>query len=141
MEHPVADAHQRDDREQPADAGDEARHHGAAGRERESREQDRTGAETIDCETRHELRDAARRIIDTDQRAENRVARAELCAKQREERRQRELEEMRHQMREADDADHAGVAAERLGVGEIQGGSGAQNLNYTGSRDGALRGS
>ena len=78
-----------------------------------------------------ELRDAARRVVDADQRAENGIARAELGAQQREERRQRELEEMRHQMREADDADHGGIAAERLGAGEIQGGVVRENLNYT----------
>ena len=131
MEHAVADPHQRDDRKEPADAGNEARDDDAAGGEGEPREEHRAGADAVDGEARRELRDAARRVVDADERAEDRVARAELGAQQRKERRQRELEEMRHQVREADDADHGGIAAERLGVGEIQGGAVRENLNYT----------
>ena len=75
MEHAVADAHQRGDRKQPADAGDEAREHRAAGGERQPREQHRARAEAVDGEARRELRDAARRVEDADQRAEDGVAR------------------------------------------------------------------
>ena len=140
VEHSVADSHERHDRKQPADAGDEARDDDAAGRERESGEQHRTRAEPIDGEPRQELRDAARRVVDGDERAEHRVARSELGAQQREERRQRELEKMRHQMREADDADHFGVAAERVGAGEIQGGNaGKPQLYWTRAAPAAAR--
>ena len=81
----------------------------------------KSSAPAVDGEARGELRDAARRIEHADQRAQHRIADAELGAQQRKERRQRELEEMRRRMGEADDADHLRVAAERVGMNGIQG--------------------
>ena len=55
MEHAVADAHQDDQRKQPADAGDQPGDERAAGEQSEAGEQDRTRPEAIDGETGAEL--------------------------------------------------------------------------------------
>ncbi len=52
VEHAIADAHQRDDGKQPADAGHDARDDDPAGGERQPREEHRARAKTIDREAR-----------------------------------------------------------------------------------------
>ena len=122
MEHPIADAHQDDQRKQPADTGHEPGDERPAGQQAKTGEQHRTGPEAIDGEAGAELADAAGDIHDAQQCAQRRIADAEFGTQQRKQRRQHELEEMRQRVRGADDADHFGVGAERAGGGTIQGG-------------------
>ena len=101
MEHAVADAHERHDREQPVRRP--ARSAASTVPPASSaRPPSSTGprAEAVDREARRELHDAARHIEHADQRAEQRPRDVELGAQQRKQRRQRELEEMRQRVRE-----------------------------------------
>jgi hypothetical protein len=120
VEHAVAEAHQDDDREQPAHAGHERSEERAAGEQREAGEERGPRAEAVDEEPRGELRDARRRVERAHQRAEQRPRHVELRAQQREQRRQRELKEVRGAVRHADEPDHAGIAQERLRGGSVQ---------------------
>ena len=82
---------------------------------RQSGEQHRSRAGTVDGEAGGELRQRAGRVEHADQHAKRRPRHVELGPQQREERRQRELEEMGERVRRADEPDNAHIAAERLG--------------------------
>ncbi len=122
MEHPIADAHQHDQRKQPADARHQPGGEGPAGEQPEAGEQHRARAEAIDGKTGAELAKSAGDIHEAQQCAQGRVADAELGAQQRKQRRQHQLEEMRQRVCAPDDADHFGVGAERAGGSTIQDG-------------------
>ncbi|MFO1396675.1 MAG: hypothetical protein U1F48_06395 [Burkholderiales bacterium] len=114
MEDTVAHAHQRDDREQPVGIRRERRDERAAGGERQAAEQHRPRAEAVDDEARGELRDAAAGVEHADQQAQQRPRHVELRPQDREQRREGQLEEMRERVGDADEADDAHVATERL---------------------------
>ena len=122
MEHAVAHAHERDDREQPVRRRAPARR-AACRRPAAPSPRSSTGRAPKRSTTNPAancMRPLAR-VEHADQQAEQRPRDVELGAQQRKQRRQRELEEVREAVRDADEADDADVAAERLGGCGFQG--------------------
>ncbi len=120
VKHAVAGAHDRRAGEQPPGIGRERGGQRAAGQQRQARQQDQPGATAIDEESGGELNEATRDIERADDEPEHRPRDIELGAQQRKQRRKRELQEVRQAVRKADDADDAGIPAERLGGCGIQ---------------------
>ncbi|TMG96963.1 MAG: hypothetical protein E6H71_10060 [Betaproteobacteria bacterium] len=117
MEHAIPDAHHCHGGEQPRRIGRKRRGQRCANQQRHAGQQDRTSAGAVDDKTGGKLRDAARDVKHPDERSEQRERGIEIGAQQREERRQRKLEEMRQTMSDADEHDDACVATERAGSG------------------------
>jgi hypothetical protein len=113
MEHAVADTHQNDEREQPVDAGNEPSGEHAAREQRDAAEQHRPRTVAVDGEPGAELAQAAGDVEKAHQRPQRGIAHVELGFDERKQRRQRKLEKVREKMCEADEADHANVAAQR----------------------------
>ena len=120
MEDAVANPHDRRGGKQPGRARGERCTERSRDQQRHARQQHRTRAEAIDRKSRSELRHAARGIKGSDECAQKRERDVEFGPQQRKKRRQRELEEMRQAVRDADEHDDAGVATERVGAGSIQ---------------------
>ncbi len=120
VKHAVAHTHQRDDREQPRDAGRETRERRPAGEQCQAGQQYRSRPEAVHREAGGELRDVARGVVDADLRCRARVTDAELRPQQRKQRRQRQLEEMRERCARPMTSISSGVATQRIGVGKSQ---------------------
>ena len=123
VEDAVARAHDRSARKEPPGVRRERRGERAAGEQAETCQQHGACAEPVDDEARRELHEAARDVKYAGDEPEQRPRDVELRAQQRKQRWQRELQEMRNAVREADDANDAGIPAERRGGCGIQCGS------------------
>jgi hypothetical protein len=106
--------------------GTERRDERAAGGEAEAREQHRPRAEAVDREPGCELGDARRDVERADEHAEQRPRDVELGLEQREQRRERELEEMRQRVRESHEPDDLRVVPERSVGAGLQGAGGVR---------------
>ena len=111
MKDAVADAHDRGQWKQPEDAGNAASKERTAGEQGQPAEKHRPGPEAVDGEARAKLAQRARNVKSAHQRTQGRIAHAEFRAQQWKQRRQDELEEVRHAVRDTDHADHADIAA------------------------------
>ena len=116
VEHAVADAgHHRPAGQHPvALAGGIAQRRHA--QQRQAAEQHRPRAVAVDPEARQRLHDAGDDEEDRQQEAQLRVADLERVLQPREQRRQQQLAEVADAVRQADQADDGGVAAQRRGL-------------------------
>ena len=136
MKDAIADPHHADEEIEPAERRHQPGNARSAGEKRDAGEQDRARTNAIDGEAGGELGDSARDVEHRNQRAKRGERHAEFVAQQREERRQRELEEMRQRMGDPDQTDHLRVTAERevgCGVQSVVVKRDGRRLDYTAS--------
>ena len=109
MEHAVAHAADDGREDQRLVTLREAHQHRARNAKRNAEEQHAPRAEPVRGKPRKRLADAGDRVIEAGNRAQRRVAHAEVVFQQREQRRDEELQEMRHRMRDGNEADRSDV--------------------------------
>jgi hypothetical protein len=111
MKHAVADAAERGaEREHRVIRGESLDEH-AGDDERHAAEEHATRAVAVDDETGERLQQAGKGVEERDEKSERRVRHAELVLDEREKRREQELVEVAHAVRERDEPDDGRVAS------------------------------